>query len=812
MLRNYFKIALRNIVKSPGLSFIKVVGLCIGVCGCIIVFLLARLELSFDKHHPKSENIYRIYTSFSGVYTGHNRAVPLPFPNALRDRATGVEAVSQVLTNNWDVIITEKGNQKKFPNPNNVALVDSNYFKVFPDYRWIAGSPKVLKDPYSVVLTESKAKKYFGEKDASNAVGKRVTYRDSLEVTVVGIIADLAENTDFNFTDFISLETARVSWLTKETAGFDEWGSINSNWQCLIRLSDGTPPANLQELLTTIAKERDDRSEKDRGQKLTTFTTFVMQPLSDIHFNTEVGTWDNGRSSTSLGTIEALVGIAVLLLLVAVINFVNLETAQALRRAREVGIRKVMGGTRSSLVTFFVAESFVITFIAVILSLPLGKLALMYFDEFLPKELSIDLTDSSVWLFVIGLTAAVSVLAGIYPAMVLSSYKPVVALKTNRGNDRSSSAFLRRVLTVFQFTSSQALIAGAMIIGLQIAWMLNKDLGFDREAILTVQPGWWEPNSKLQLLKNELEKIPAINMISQNSRPPASNGSSSTTLTYSDGKEDLSYTVYMLSGDTTYLRLFGLELIAGRNVQPVDSLNEIVINKTYCDKLRVSPIDMVGKDVKNGRGQFFHVVGVIKDFHHASLRKAIEPLFFKSQHNGYITSVKLVKGTDHAKTIDQMKAAAKKIYGDGEVDITFMDETIQKFYESEQRISKLANTATGLAILISCLGLFGLASFSAIQRTKEIGIRKVMGASVNSIVALLSREFVILTLISFVIAVPIAWYAGNQWLDTFPYRMDLSVWIFLGAGVMSIVIALLTVGYQAVKAAIVNPINSLRYE
>jgi hypothetical protein len=588
------------------------------------VFLLARLELSFDKHHTKSENVYRVYTSFSGVYTGSNRAVPLPFPAAFRERATGVEAVAQVLTNSWDVSVEEGGTEKKFPKPNNVALVDSNYFKIFPDHRWIAGSPHALKNPHSVVLTESKAKKYFGGKDVANAVGKRVAYRDSLEVTVVGIIADPAGNTDFDFTDLISLSTAEASWLKNELS-FGEWGSISSAWMCMIRLADGTPTAGIEELLTKMAKERDERNERERDQKLTTFTSFLLQPLGDVHFDTKMGTWDNGRSSTSLGTIEALVGIAVLLLLVAVINFVNLETAQALRRAREVGIRKVMGGTRASLVTFFVAESFVITFIAVVLSLPLAKLTLMFFEEFLPKELSLNIADITVWSLVVGLTAGVALLAGIYPALILSSYQPVVALKAGKGNDRSSSSFLRRILTVFQFTFSQALIAGAMIIGLQIAWMLNKDLGFDREAILTVRAPWWEKSTKRTLLRNELEQFSEVDVICQNSRPPASNGSSSTTLTYNNGKEDLSHTVYVVNGDTSYLQLFGLELIAGRNIQPVDSLNEIVVNKTYCDKLGVLPIDMVGKDVATGHKQILHVVGVIQDFHHESLHKAIEP-------------------------------------------------------------------------------------------------------------------------------------------------------------------------------------------
>ena len=811
MLQNYFFIALRNLRKSPGLSTIKIIGLSIGVCGCIVVFLLARLELSFDRYHTKGENIYRVYTTFTGVWEGSNHAVPLPFANAFREQATGVEAVSQVITEDFNVTINEGGSGKEFPMPNASAFIDTNYFKIFPDYRWIAGNPSVLNNSFATVLTESKAKAYFGNMNMSEIIGKRVIYRDSLETTVAGIIADPSENTDFNFTNFISLGTIKSSWM-KDEDDFEEWGSVSSRWMCMIRLADGTSTEKINELLVKMAKQGDERS-KSPGETRTTFTHYNLQPLNDIHFNSKLGTWDNGRASTSMGTIEALVGIAVLLLLVAVINFVNLETAQAMRRSREVGLRKVMGGTRTSLITFFVAESFVITFIAVVLALPLAKLCMMFFSEFLPKDLSINLADPLVWMYVIILTAIVAVLSGIYPALVLSSYQPVVALKASHASDRSGSAFLRKVLTVFQFTFSQALIAGAMIIGLQITWMLNKDLGFNKEAVVNVQAPWWEPKAKRDVLFNEFNKLSFVEAASRNSRPPIWTGYNSTTVTYNDGKADIPLTVYNNSGDTSYVGLFQLKFVAGRNIQADDSLREMIVNEMYAKKIGVDPIDLVGKDVKTNR-KTFHIVGVLKDFHHASLHTTIEPWFYVHQSGEGTMSLRLSRGTDLTKAVEQLKEAGKNVYGESanEMSIRFMDETVENFYKSERRISKLANTATALAIFISCLGLLGLASFTAIQRTKEIGIRKVLGASVSNIVTLLSKEFILLVAISFVIAVPIAWYAGNQWLDTFPYRMDLAVWIFLMAGAISVFVALITVGLQATKAAVVNPVDSLRYE
>jgi putative ABC transport system permease protein len=805
-----FIISFRNLIHNPTLSFIKIAGLSVGVSGCVIVFLLGRLEMSFDKFHPNGDRIYRVYTSFSGVWESNNYGVPLPLPDVLRERVAGVEAVSQALTDDLNVEVPDaSGTLKKFPKPNNVAYTDHNYFGVFQAYRWLSGSPQVLDAPGTVVLTESKARLYFAETDLSRIMGRRLVYRDSLEVTVAGIVADLEHYTDFNFTDFISLSTTK-SGNIKGNYEYTNWGNINSSWQCFMRLAERTDVASINEVLVAIAKESAERTTAP-GEKRTTFTSYNVQPLSDIHFNTKLGTWDGGRHTTSVRTIQSLVAIALLLLGIAVINFVNLETAQALRRAREVGVRKVMGGSRQGLLISFISESFMVTSIAVVLSIPLAQLTIISFSSFLPKELSIDLTSPSFILFVIGLLTVIPLLSGIYPALVLSSYQPVQALRM-KSSGRPGSALTRKALTIFQFTFSEALIATALIVGLQISWMVSKDLGFTRDAVINVQTPWQEKASKRTAFRRDLEQISSIEVVNQSSRPPAFGGSWTTTLKYNNGKEDLPLTVQTTEGDTSYLRLYGLKLIAGRNIMPVDSLGEILVNKTYCDKLGLAPLDMIGKDIKQGTKRVYHVVGVLRDFHHTSLHHTIDPWFYRHESNADLFSLRLAKGADSREAINQITAAWKKIYPDGEMSIKFIDETLQKFYEQERRFAILANTATGLAIFISCLGLFGLASFTSIQRTKEIGIRKALGASVNSIMALLSREFLLLVAISFVLAVPLAWYAGDQWLNGFAYRMELSIWIFLLTGVLSLFIAFLTVGFQAAKAAVKNPVDSLRYE
>lgn len=805
-----FTIAIRNLLRRPLLSFIKIAGLCVGVSGCVIVFLLIQLELSFDKHHPDGDKIYRLYTSFSGLWEGSNHAVALPVPDAFRERSTGVAAVSQILTKNYSVEVPDKsGNLKKFPTPNLVAYVDHNYFTVFQTYRWLIGTPAVLDAPNTVVITESKAKTYFGDRDLSTIPGERIIYRDSLEHTVVGILADPVNYTDFNFTDFISLSSAK-SGNVKSDFDFEEWGSVSSSWLCMFRLSEGTDINDVRALLKTMSTETDQKSQSP-GQQQTTFTSYATQPLSDIHFNTKLGTWDDGRRTTSLGTLEALAAIAMLLLIIAVINFVNLETAQALRRAREVGLRKVMGGSRAGLIAHFISESFVVTSIAVLLAIPLSKLAIISFSEFLPAELTIDVTDSIFILFVAGLLLVIPLLSGIYPALALSHFEPAEALRMKGLAGRPGSALMRKVLTVFQFTFSQALISGALIVGFQIAWLINMDLGFTRDNIVNVETPWQEKSTKRLTLRNELEQLSSVAIVNQSSRPPAYRGHSTTSLTFNNGKEEIPASVHYNESDTSYIRLFDLKLVAGRNLMPVDSLNEILINETYCRKLQMSPLDMVGKDIK-GNNRVYHVVGVLRDFHHSSAHRAVEPWFIRYAGNSRLFSLRLAEGAHPHEAIEQIKAAFKKIYPEHEVTVRFMDETVDSFYKEERRFAVLANTATGLAIFISCLGLFGLASFTAIQRTKEIGIRKVLGASANSIMALLSQEFLLLVVISFVIAVPLAWYAGNQWLNGFAYRMDLNVWIFLLSGVLSILVALLTVGFQSAKAALKNPVESLRYE
>ncbi len=812
MLKTSFRLALRNLSRSLVTTVIKLSGLAVGVSGCLIIFLIARHELSFDKFQPDRDRVYRIYTKFTGLWEGSNRGVPLALPAKVRSDFTGLEAVSFFFTYSAKVTVADStGAKRKLEEQSPLAIAGPDYFQVFGFYQWIAGEPKALAAPFTVALTETKALNYFGTTQPDKVIGKPIIYSDSLEVTVVGIIKDIKEQTDFKFTDFISFATVQASWLKQSYSDMNDWGSVSSGWQCFVKLSPGTPISKIEDQMSILAKARHEE-QKDKATK----TEYKFQPLSDLHYNTELFIFDSSGSTVSLGTLKTLGVIAILLLVIAAINFINLETAQAVRRSKEVGLRKVMGGSRFGLVFHFLTESFLIASLAVLLALPTCYACFMFFGEFVPKGLAFRLTDPFMWGFLALTALVVGGLAGIYPAFVLSSYEPAVALKNQASGGQSRSAFLRKILTVMQFSFSQVLIVGTLIVGMQISFMLSKDLGFSSNAIVYFSAPWWDKTSKVEQLRNELSSIPEIVAISRNSRMPASSGWSSTTVTYNDGKEDIKNTVHVKSGDTSYLSVFRIKLLAGRNVQPSDSARELLINETFCKKLGFEPHDALNIQLKASGDKMFTVVGVLADFHFQSLHSKIEPMYFKYEPSGRTMALQLALAGSELKNVEQtlskINEAIKKIYPDEKIECQFFDDSIEKLYQSEQRVAKLTNIATGLAIFISCLGLFGLASYTAVQRTKEIGIRKVLGATVNNIVTLLSREFLVLVTIAFVIAVPVAWYTADKWLGDFAFRVEIGVGVFALAGFLSVLIAFVTVGSQALKAAVADPAESLRYE
>jgi putative ABC transport system permease protein len=812
MIKHYLTLAFRNLWRKKFHSAINIIGLAVGISACLVIYLIVNFELSFNKGIADYERIYRIHSSFAGTFVGLNRGIPTAVPPYVKENFKGIKSTTHFHTFSGKVFVPAVGNNIDLGEQEKLALVAPDYFEVFKSYQWLAGSPQQsLSKPFQVVLRYDQAKKYAGDIPIDQLIGREIIYRDSLRVNVSGIVEALPFNTDLEMTDFISFATIEASWL-KRNYSADNWSGTNSSSQFFIKVNEGVTVQEITEQLPLISKKyKEQNSDSDFENK------FRVQPIADLHYDAETGMFDFSRSPAHIPTLTTLSIVAALLLIIGAINFINLETAQAVRRAKEVGVRKVMGSDRSKLVTQFIFESTLITFIGLVLSLPLAEVGLFYFKEFVPEGVSLNLLEILPFLALI--LFFVGILAGAYPAFVLSSFMPALALKNlaYANSSQSRSAFLRKTLIVTQFTFAQVLIIGTIIVSWQIKFMLNKDLGFKKDEVVYFNTPWWDKPEKVALLKNEIEQLTEVKQLSMSSAPPSANGWSSSTLKHKNPAGETSINAFRKPGDPEYLSFYNIELIAGRNVFESDTIKEFVINETLVKKLGFdSPDKAVGEIVEYGDAKI-PIVGVVKDFHIQSMHKAIEPVMMGCE-NKYFSCFNIrlntagKTGEDVKASIVQLENLWKKIYPDAPFSYTFLDDTIASFYKSEQRIAKLINTATLLAILISCLGLFGLASYSTTQRTKEIGIRKVLGATVKQITLLLSRDFILFVVIAFIIAIPIAIWGANQWLSGFAYQIELSAWIFVVTAIVALLIAFVTISFQTIKAANGNPVDSLRSE
>jgi putative ABC transport system permease protein len=823
MLQNYLKIALRNLLRNKVYSFINILGLAIGVSACLVIFLLVSFELSFDNFHPDRERIYRITSGFKNPdgKSSSNAGLSSPMPTVIRQELTGVESLTacHVWTPKamvFNGINDLKKQPKTWKNDNSEVLVcEPQYFQIFK-YEWLQGNAETaLKSPNEVVLTEKEAERYFGKIPLEQVIGRQMFFNDSLITTVMGIVKTLPKNTDFNFKTFISYKSIESKKWRKEFQ-LDEWTNTNSSSMAFVKLSKKTSPKTVNSQFAVFMKKHlDPKDQWNIGRSL------ALQPLSDIHFNSDFG--DNFSRQVHLPTLYALMGIALFLLLIAAINFINLATAQSIMRVKEIGVRKVLGSSRKSLIFQFLCETFVITSAAVLLSVLFVEPILWAFSDFIPKTLTFNVFEPQILGFLVLITVVTSILSGLYPAWVISSYTPVASLKNQVSNGQTRTAFLRKVLIIFQFTASQVFILGTIIVATQTHYMINKDMGFKKDAIVHFYTDWKDLESgKKNILMNKLKQLPEIELVSLGDIP-AKNGYSTNRITYFDGKKEIKLDVNRRSVDENYIPMFGLKIMAGRNITNSDSAKEVVINETYANILGFKkPEQALGKMLiySGGKGDIkLPIIGVLADFHLQPLNKIIKPLYLVSE-NKYETSIN-VKIRSNGQSAESFKGvlgkiekAFKQVYPNNsqEFNPIFFDETIAKFYKQEKQFAQILNTATGIAIFISCMGLFGLVAFTTQRRTKEIGIRKVLGASVTQIVQLLSKDFLKLVILGIVIASPIAYWAMNKWLQDFAYRVDISWWIFALAGIVAIVIALLTVSYQSIRAALANPVKSLRTE
>ena len=825
MLKSLLKTALRSLLRHKASSLINVLGLSIGISASLVIYLIVHYEFSFDTFHRDGDRIYRVVSKMDfpdAVF--RNCGVPVPTVKAVREEVTGLEGETFFITANQTkvgVVEDRASAPKVFRKQQGMIYADNEYFRFF-GYRWLAGSQeKALAEPFSVVLTESRAQSYFPGLAPSAMLLKHVTYDDTITVTVTGVVEDIRQTTDFIFQEFISLGTVGQTGL-KAQWGWDNWGSINSNSQFFVKLLPGVSPSGIEEQLVQVRKRH--REAKDRKDD----TQHFLQPLPDIHFNPDYGIFDSSPSPVHKQTLYGLLAVATFLLLLGCINFINLTTAQAAQRAKEIGIRKTLGSGRAQLMLQFLGESFLLTVVASILSVAIAQSLVDLFRDFIPPGVTYaSVFQWHVWVFLAALDVIISLFSGTYPALVLARFQPITILRNQMfaGSATTRGTSIRKILTVSQFTVAQVLIIAAVVVSKQTLYSINKDLGYRRDAIVSFHVPWsfdaWQwsrtaGKSDLRrfTLLNRLREIPEINTISLAGDPPASNGTSSTAMKVNNGKSIVETMVEIKYADTSYFGLYGMKLIAGRNLLQSDTTREFVINETFARFLGFSnPIDAIGRSIQ--RHGMIPIVGVLADFHTKSTHQAIKPLAYSSAGKSSFMFHLALKAGDPDSwkvALKKTESAFKEVYPDQNFESRFFDETIAAFYKTEQNTARLLNWAAGLAIFISCIGLLGLVIHTTNARVKEIGVRKVLGASVTGIVSLLTREFMMLVLVAFLLASPVGWWAMNRWLQDFAFRTGLSWWVFALAGVFAFVTAILTVSVQAFRAASANPVDSLRTE
>jgi putative ABC transport system permease protein len=807
MLKSYFTLAIRNFWKQKIFSLINVSGLAIGISAALVIYLLVQYDFSFDKFHKGGKSIYRVVSSTimpdlsEGIY--YRSDVPSPMGNAVRNETTGLDEVS--LFTIWDdktkVSVPLQSAIGVFKKQKNIVYADEHYFNLF-NYKWLAGSPKIsLQQPNQVVLSESYANLYFPGLAPDETIGKEIIFNDTIHTFVSGVVEDFKQNSDFTFKAFVSNTSLEIKNST---------GSNNDLLsQLFIKLSPGSTTAQIQTQVSTLFK----RYYPDLGNKV--ISKYELQPLNNIHFNNNFSAFDNRLAHRP--TLYGLLAVAVFLLLLACINFINLSTAQASQRAKEIGIRKTMGSSKKQLIVQFLGETFLLTLIATIVSVTITPLLLKVFSDFIPEGLQFNFKNQpGIILFLFVLTVVVSIIAGFYPALVLSGYRPVTVLKNQSFGSigKSRNLWLRKTLTISQFVIAQVFIIATILVSRQIRYTLNKDMGFKKEAII-----YFETNAddtvrnRVMVLRDKLKAVPGIEIISLSDDPIITTAATSLIMHYQDDKKKLATIVQVKMGDSNYIKLYGLKLLAGNYLQQSDTIKEYIINETYAHILGFQdPQQAIGKYIEGAP-----IAGVVSDFHQQSLHQKIQPIAIGCiSQEEYVFNIALqrqdAQGAVWKTAINQIKKAFKEVYPEDDFQYAFIDESIAKYYRSEQNISRLLIWSTGMSVFISCFGLLGLVIFISNQRTKEIGVRKILGASVSQIVSLLSKDFLKLIVIAFIISLPPAWYAANKWLANFAYRIDLSLWIFIAGGLIMLSFAFLVLGIKTFRAASANPVKSLRTE
>jgi putative ABC transport system permease protein len=794
MLKNYLRIAFRNLWRHRVFSFLNIMGLTIGMSACFLIFLYVRFELSYDDFHPKGDRIYRMVTDIKTPTETLNWSVASA-PMAINAKAEFPEIEAVVRVNPSSILVRRA--DIKFQE-DNMAFVDSAFFETF-DFPLIAGDPRTaLKEPFSVVLSETAAKKYFG---TANPMGQHLILTDgNKSSTVTGIMKDIPENTQLKEDMLVSQSSRKVF----DSAEDNNWG--NFGVYSYLLLKPNTDAKALERKLPAFLVKRIGPDMK----KNNLYYTLFLEPLKDVYLKSTRG----GTASGSMTNVYVFSVIGIFILLIACINFINLTTARSTERAKEVGIRKVIGAERGQLTKQFLGESVLLCLIAFVLSVIVCALLLPSFNFLAGKTVSSGIFHHPGYILsLLAISIGIGLLAGVYPALVLSSFQPIAVLK-GRFATGTRGLVLRKGLVIAQFTISIGLIVSTLIVALQLNYMRSQDLGFSKDQMLVLDT---HGDDHRKSLKNEIDRLPGVISTAMSSSTPG-NGAMNAYSQIQNQKGEMqicSPDLYFVDYD--YIGQYRMKIVAGRAFSRAfgtDTTHAMVLNESAVKMLGYSSSqDAVGRNFSQW-GREGKIIGVVKDFHYQSLQKVIRPLSMRIEPDGCDQISVNIRITNMPVTIAAIENKWKTIIPYRPFSYIFVDEQFDKQYRDEDRFGRLFLYFAILAIFISCLGLLGLASYSTIQRTKEIGVRKVLGASVTGIVGLLSAEFMQLVLIAFLIATPISYLLMSGWLKGFAFRIEWAWywWIFILAGVLAAFIALATIGIQAIRAAIANPIKSLRAE
>ncbi len=811
MLRNYFKVALRAIFRNKLSSFINIFGLALAMGCALLIFVFVKDELSYDRYHANADRIYRVTRNFlspDGSVNLHLGHVAPPFGPLLNNDFPEFEVVARTLQTRFTVAYNEGGREKKSSYEDNTFYAEPEIFKIFTIPVVEGNASKVLTDPFTLMVSERTAHKYFGNE---SPIGQTFRIGNNYDMTVNGVFKDFPAQSHWHPDLLVAFSTLNDSTIYGRRGLETNFG--NNSFPTYVLVKDGFDYDRTIAQLPDFLDKHIPIGNGPNAVKPHQYTTLFLQKLTDIHLHSQLDS--EIETNGSIRNVYMMSIIGLFIVMIACFNFINLSTARATKRAKEVGLRKVVGAFKNQLISQYLSESILIALFAVVISATLALLSIDWLNSFTLKSLSLNpITNISLYAGLVIFALIVGILAGIYPAFVISGFKPAAILKGQQGSVKGKGG-LRRFLVVAQFSISIILIIATMITYRQLQFLNNRELGYNKDQIVTLRY-FGELVPAYDAFFNELTKQSAIRDVARSSRVPTGRLLDSQGSAQIQKGDSLAATNIVLKNiyvDTDFFTAYEIPLVSGRNfskdIATDDSL-AYILNESAVRMLESTPEDILTKDFQYG-GVRGHVIGVVKDFHFESLHEQINPVIF--QNNPFFSRISVkIAGDKMQEGIAHIEKVWKDFIPNRPFEFAFLSQQYSNLYQAEQRLGQLFTIFSGLAILIACLGLFGLATFNTLQRVKEIGIRKVLGASVFNIVRLLSSEIVILVLVANVIAWPVAWYFMDQWLDTFAYKIGLSVWLYIVAAFAAILIALLTVSMQTIRAARTNPANTLRYE